>query len=351
MTPDDETAEYFGAAAGEDDASYALPPADDDPYGAPADDPYGASDDDPYGAAEDDVYADSAADEEPEYALPAASGDANDEPEYSLPAASESDEPEYSLPAATESEPEYSLPPQQDDSADYSASDFMANDGAVAEDPETYDDPYETQNAYDEYGDYEAGTEDDGYYDSLAHDDGLETGMATQTEAGYDTEEFADDDQPKTISQQDAESIIRRITTKRILPPEQQQAGDLRPQTLTPSGGGLKIWPILFLLLVIGGAVAFAFKDQILGEQGGTTIVQETPKPSISAEELARRELVKRILTSEAKAFDRQPAELINAASKTGAPGMDSKTGVAKTGATPPGPAKTDQAKTEEGGK
>lgn len=331
MTPEDEPAGYLGAAADEDDAPYALPPAADDPYGAS---------DDPYGAGEEDIYSDSAASDEPEYALPGASAD--DEPEYALPAASEDDTPEFSLPGASaDDDPEFSLPPQQDDSADYSASDFLASDAAAADayGTETYDDPYETQEAYDEYGDYEAGSEDDGYYDSLAHDDGLETGMATQTEAGYDTEEFADDDQPKTISQQDAESIIRRITTKRILPPEQQQASDMsRPQALTPSGGGLKIWPILLLLALIGGAVGFVFKDQIFGTSEPITIVQESPKPSVSEQERARLELVKRILTSEAKAFDRQPAELIDASTK--AP--------QKTGA-PPATATPTVAKTEEG--
>ena len=307
MTQDDEPVGYLGGAAAEDDP-YALPPEDaaDDPYGAPAeDDPYGAAEDDPYGGA-DDGFADEAGGE-PEFALPGAEGDE-----------------EYALPGAT-GEPEHSLPPAEEGEADYSASDFMADGGIPPEDDayatETYDDPYATQEGYDdEYGSYEDAEADDGYYDSMGHDDGLETGMATETEVGYDTEEFADDDQPKTISQQDAESIIRRITTKRILPPEQQQAQPMaRPQPLTPGGGGLKMWPILIVLLLLGGAGAFVFREQLFGTGKQPVVINPTPKPTLSAQERAKRLLVKRILTSEAKAFDRKPEELLN--KKTPAPG------------------------------
>lgn len=315
MTQDDEPVGYLGGAAADDDP-YALPPAEDDPYGAPAED-------DPYGAA--DGFASEAGDggtDEPEFALPGAEG----EPEYALPGAEGADE-EYALPGAT-AEEEYSLPPADEGEADYSASDFMA-DAPPVDDPyatETYDDPYATQDGYeDEYGSYEDAEADDGYYDSMGHDDGLETGMATETEVGYDTEEFADDDQPKTISQQDAESIIRRITTKRILPPEQQQAQPMaRPQPLTPGGGGLKMWPILLVLLLLGGGGAFVFREQIFGTGEQPSIEVDTPKPTLSAQERAKRLLVRRILTSEAKAFDRKPEELLNQKSAPSSPG-DSK--------------------------
>ncbi|MBL4845577.1 MAG: hypothetical protein JKY65_08635 [Planctomycetes bacterium] len=337
MTHDDEPVGYLGgAAAADEEDPYALPPASEDPpadgdpaeedsYALPpaalppaalppaADDPYGDPvDENPY-ATDEAEYALPGTEGEPEFALPGSEGvdDA-----YALPGASGDDDPEHSLPATAEAE------------ADYSASDFMA-DGGGAE-TETYDDPYETQDGYqDEYGSYENAEADDGYYDSMGHEgDGPETGMATETEAGYDTEEFADDDQPKTISQQDAESIIRRITTKRILPPEQQEAGAMtRPQPLTPGGGALKIWPILIVLLLMGGGAAFVFRKQLGFGSGGPEIgpTAGTPKPTLSAQERARRELVKRILTSEAKAFDRKPEDLLNA--KTGA----AKIGAAKT--------------------
>jgi hypothetical protein len=304
MTQDDEPVGYLGGAAADDDP-YAAP-AEDDPYGAPAED-------DPYGAA--DGFADEAGGE-PEFALPGAEG----EPEFALPGAEGVDE-EYALPGAA-GEPEHALPPADDGGeADYSASDFMADGAPVDDDPyatETYDDPYATQDGYeDEYGSYEDAEADDGYYDSMGHDDDLETGMATETEVGYDTEEFADDDQPKTISQQDAESIIRRITTKRILPPEQQQAQPMaRPQPLTPGGGGLKMWPILIVLLLLGGGGAFVFREQLFGTGDKPVVGIQTPKPTISAQERAKRLLVKRILTSEAKAFDRKPEELLNQENK-----------------------------------
>jgi len=318
MTQDDEPVGYLGGAAAEDDP-YALPPEDaaDDPYGAPAeDDPYGAAaEDDPYGA--NDGFTDEAGGE-PEFALPGAEG----EPEYALPGAEGVDD-EYALPGAT-GEPEHSLPPAEEGEADYSASDFMADGGIPPEEDayatETYDDPYATQDGYeDEYGSYEDAEADDGYYDSMGHDDDLETGMATETEVGYDTEEFADDDQPKTISQQDAESIIRRITTKRILPPEQQQAQPMaRPQPLTPGGGGLKLWPIFIVLLLLGAGGAFVFREQLFGTGDQPVVINPTPQPTLSAQERAKRLLVKRILTSEAKAFDRKPEELLN--KKSGAP-------------------------------
>ena len=286
----DEPVGYLGGASG------------DDPYGAPADDPHNPH------TATDDAPAD-----EMEYALPPAENPPEEVVGY-LGGESE-------LPA---------LPAVEEDSAAYSHRDFMAGgEGGEEyyEDPyggdpySQYEDPYggaaTAEADYDDpYAGYDANAAadtDPSYFDSLGHDDDVpETGMQTQTEVGYDTEEFADDDQPKTISQQDAESIIRRITTKRILPPEQQQAKPLnRPQPLTPAGGGLKIWPILLVLVVLSGAGVYVFRKQIARLHPALSFLDPQPpvgpmkstQPKVNPEEVKKKKLLEMVLLSEAKAL------------------------------------------------
>lgn len=284
----DEPVGYLGGASG------------DDPYGDTADDPHN-----PHNTATDDGP------EEMEYALPPAENPPEAEVVGYLGGESE-------LPG---------LPPVEEDSAAYSHRDFMAG-GEGGE--EYYEDPY-GGDPYSQYEDPYGGTataEDDpyagydataaadtdpSYFDSLGHDDDQpETGMQTQTEVGYDTEEFADDDQPKTISQQDAESIIRRITTKRILPPEQQQAKPLnRPQPLTPAGGGLKIWPILLVLVILSGAGIYVFRKQLSQLHPALAFLYPQPDvgpimtdvKKVDPNEVKKKKLLEMVLMSEAKAL------------------------------------------------
>ncbi len=84
------------------------------------------------------------------------------------------------------------------------------------------------------------------YFDTLGHED-----TENYSESSYDATMLGEsedgEDQPKTISQQDAESIIRRITTKRILPPEppespQVERGGGLLDTLRAAGGSLLGW-------------------------------------------------------------------------------------------------------------
>ncbi|MGE0711403.1 MAG: hypothetical protein AB7N76_30235 [Planctomycetota bacterium] len=271
----DEPVGYLGGNTG-----------DDDPYGAPEDDPHNhTATEDPYG----------------DYALPPASA------------------PEEEVVGYLGGEPEElpALPPVEEGDSAYSHSDFLGQEAQPEyDDPyagEDYEDPYQMPagdtplaTGYDDYGDYEGAPADGdpSYFDSLGHSDEAETGMATQTEVGYDTEEFADDDQPKTISQQDAESIIRRITTKRILPPEQQAAQSMpRPQPLTPGGGGLRIWPILLVLLALGAGGVWMFREQLglVSSGPGEAIVPQGN--TIPPNELKKRELLRLVLLGECKAF------------------------------------------------
>ena len=69
---------------------------------------------------------------------------------------------------------------------------------------------------------------------------------------------------PKTISQQDAENIIKRITTKKILPPEVAANEGPRvnpPAELTPRGspklGRLVVLLLIVKLVVFAGVLAF----------------------------------------------------------------------------------------------
>lgn len=79
-------------------------------------------------------------------------------------------------------------------------------------------------------------------------------GGAAPSAAPAPHDSWAEED-AKPISQQDAESIIRRVTTKRILPPEQQAQGARARKARQP----LKLWPILIVLALILGALIYLF--------------------------------------------------------------------------------------------
>lgn len=281
-----------------------------DPYADPDDDsgadPYG-SDADPYGSGGDDGE------------VVGLLGGAQAEEE--LPA----------LPAA--------------DDGTYSASDFMESGEDAYADP--YADPYADQGEYEDpyalppsggsdYDDYEGyddgavAESDPSYFDSMGHDD-YDAGVdvATRTADGDDY----DDGSPKTISQQDAESIIRRITTKRILPPDQESKPS-QPRQLTPSGGGLRIWPILAVVLILGAGSIYVFRESIakavpalapyLGvelEKPPEVDVIKTEAPEV----VLKRKMLHKVLASELKAFgieakDLAPAPKVETPSDGGAP-------------------------------
>jgi len=238
------------------------------------------------------------------------------------------------------------LPPAQGEN--YSASDFMGAGGGYddpyGQDPygqeasaqDAYADPYSmpAEGGYGEYEGYDTAAMGDGdpsYYDSMGHEPEYDTGSKTEP-VGYATEEFEDDDQPKTISQQDAESIIRRITTKRILPPEQAQAGGgLAPPRLTAADqAGLRIAPILAgaLLLTCGMVYMFRiplaermpwFADMIgyVKPVDNEAEVKEVEDPN----KVAEKRFLDLVLLSETKAFNAKPEDVkpLGSAAKTGA--------------------------------
>lgn len=277
---------------------------------APGDDPYAASPgghDDPYGQGGGGPADGGQDDEEVAGYL----GGSDGEPEE--------------LPA---------LPAQADGgAAAYSHRDFMGDDEAAVADPyadpyaapaEEFEDPYALPPEAPAYEDYEGyDTEamaqaDPGYFDSMGHDEGADPhepsdyGTAT-------TEMYADeDDSPKTISQQDAESIIRRITTKRILPPESQTA-PVSPPRLTASEGGLRIWPILLVMVILGAGGVFVFRVQLaeqfpwLAPYLGVELKQEVTTEIVDViprEVKLKRALQEKVLKSELKAFGLSKDEL-----------------------------------------
>lgn len=217
-----------------------------------------------------------------------------------------------------------SLPPQES-SQSYSAKDFLETQEpeAPAEDP--YADPYAqpAEAPAEGYGDYEgydasAQQGDAAYFDSMAH------GGAATEEAAPPAEEYAsegeyggdDPDQPKTISQQDAESIIRRITTKRILPPESadKKVTATPAPKLTEAGGGLRIWPILFVILIVAAMGLFFFGEEIAKAvpelrpfmpwlEPEEAPVEEQIVDKVDPNVAAKKKLLEMVLLSEAKAF------------------------------------------------
>jgi hypothetical protein len=224
-----------------------------------------------------------------------------------------------------------SLPPQESRET-YSAKDFLDSEQPAEAPPEEdpYADPYGAPAATEEqpagYGDYEGydaaavQQTDPAYFDSMAH-----SGEAAAEEAPPAEEYAADEgyggddpDSPKTISQQDAESIIRRITTKRILPPESttEKKTPLAPAPkLTEVGGGPRIFPLLVVVTLIVGALgAFFFGEDIATQFPGLRpympwVKQEVAQAQVEQvkpkdpNEEAKKAMLELILKSEAKAF------------------------------------------------
>jgi hypothetical protein len=168
--------------------------------------------------------------------------EATDQNPYGTPSTDEGEVEGYLEGAAGEEELPM-LPPQESQGsqvADYSASDFIQHEEPAEE-------------AQDPYQDYQAPSEEDAsYFDSMGHE-----GPSTVTEEAPPEEAVEGDDQPKTISQQDAESIIKRITTKRIVPPEGEgrPIQSYSPPPMTRSGGGFRSGA---LLLIVGSILGLA---------------------------------------------------------------------------------------------
>ncbi len=229
---DDEPVGYLGGAV------------DDDPY-ADEQNPYA----DPYGAPpEEEVSGYLGGSEGQEEVVGYLGGSEGDEEVSGYLGAPEGQRAPEEYPA---------LPPTEEADDDYSASDLLGS---------REDDGYGGEYGYDPAAVMEQA--DASYFESMGHDgedyeDYSEPVSDTTTSTlGEAYEE--DEDQPQTISQQDAESIIRRITTKRILPPDEEKSvtPTLTPQ-LTPTRGGLKLWPIFAAFLLLGLGAVFVFKEPI----------------------------------------------------------------------------------------
>ena len=280
-------------------------------------DPYGGGDDEEIagyleGSSGDSPYADS----NPYGSSPNAFVDDDEEIAGYLEGASGEDE----MPM---------LPPVEEPEGNYSAKDFIDSDPAMdAYDPYAEDDPYAASGEDYGYDDYQES--DASYFDEMAHTE--EPATQKYAEESADDYDYDDPDQPKTISQQDAESIIRRITTKRIVPPEaESRPKAAAQQSYTQSGGGLRIWPLLFAFLILAGVGGFLFKGEIgefLAAQGypeaaalfgwvepEPTVVPVAPKET--PEEKRTRILRETVLKSELKAFGLKEKDLKRAPAST----------------------------------
>jgi hypothetical protein len=141
-------------------------------------------------------------------------------------------------------------------SAVYSASDF------IAPPPETEEEP---PPAYDSYAAEPVAEPAPAAADveQYSHESTSGTKTVVEEPSSQPSSDFDEPGLPKTISQQDAENIIKRITTKKILPPEVAASDGPRitpgPE-LTPRGTpklGRIVVVLLLILGLYGGAVAF----------------------------------------------------------------------------------------------
>ncbi|MCO5165778.1 MAG: hypothetical protein M9894_05345 [Planctomycetes bacterium] len=230
------------------------------------------------------------------------------------------------------------LPPQESHES-YSARDFL--DSEVQEQADPYADPYSDPYGAPAgeaagYGDYEgydaaaSADTDPSYFESMAHGGTATDEAPPAEEYGADDYGQEDADQPKTISQQDAESIIRRITTKRILPPEsatEKKPAVAPPPKLTEVGGGVRLWPIFLTLLIIAAMAVGFFGEQIAKEFPGLrpymvwlppeeVVAPPTIVEPIDPNEVARKKLLEMVVLSEAKAFGVQPKDVPPTAAK-----------------------------------
>jgi hypothetical protein len=255
------------------------------------------------------------------------------------------------------------LPPAEQQ---YSASDFIAAPPEPAPPPA------------DDYADeapVEAPAEDPQDYQQYGAEEvqGGDTGTSTiqDAPASEQTSEFDEPGLPKTISQQDAENIIKRITTKKILPPEvaASEGPRVTSSELTRRRGG-KAGPLLVLVVILlgGAAGVFYFKDDIgpyLPKWAQEFIGYNPPEPeptpeavpTMTPEQKAQKALKDIVYESEYRAFGYTSKE--DADKRNKVPGSDAPGGGpapapapapdASKAPAPPAPAPGDAPKT--GGK
>lgn len=242
------------------------------------------------------------------------------------------------------------LPPVQNPS--YGASDFIA---ATEEPPPPepgadFGAPVEAPPAQEEaaaYDQYAAGAESDQYSGTQVEEYAAPTtttdSPTTQSETppAEVSGEFTEPELPKTITQQDAENIIKRITTKKILPPEVAEKEGPRvvptQDVLTPRAQpGIKTFPIILVLLFALYGTAILFKEQIV-----TSISDPTLRKIVAAvlfytepegpvkidqpiedppEVKAKKEFLGRLRASEAKALGLEDKDLVPAETGPGNP-------------------------------
>lgn len=256
-------------------------------------------DDDPYGAAKE---------EEVDGYLGGSGGSAS-------PA---EDEVDGYLGGSGGAEEELPALPAAESKAGYSAHDFLDHEAEPEPEPE-YGDPYgaPADTGYEGYGDASTAVADDAsYFDGMGHED---TSAAPSSVDAY-ADDYGTDDQPKTISQQDAESIIRRITTKKILPTDEgeNRVAVAPPPKLTEAGSGVRVWPFVAMVLIALAAVVWGFDKEIDGMFPGLLPwVEQEVKPEVEViapsdppEVIAKRNLLKMVLQSELKAFKLTEGEI-----------------------------------------
>jgi hypothetical protein len=217
-------------------------------------------------------------------------------------------------------------------SAVYSASDFIAPPPEVEEEPPPAYDSY----AADPVAEPAPEAADVEQYAHAEPEPEPEPepppATATVVEQGAQegSSDFDEPGLPKTISQQDAENIIKRITTKKILPPETQSEAPRisKPSELTPRGSPKLGRLIVLLIIVVGGyGAAVAFNDTVkdyLPEEAWPFIFYnkpaappEPPKPpEDTPAQKKEKALRKMVLESEWRAFDYKSHEEFEAANK-----------------------------------
>jgi hypothetical protein len=230
--------------------------------------------------------------------------------------------------AAAPTQPEElpALPPAGVSSV-LSASDFIAPPPEVEEPPPAYDsyaadpvaEPAPEQSEMDQYA-HPAETDPA---------PGTKTVIEPSTHEG--SSDFDEPGLPKTISQQDAENIIKRITTKKILPPDvaANEGPRVNPPTeLTPRGSPKLGRLVVLLLIVIGGyGAAVYFNDQLAPYLPPEFywLIQYTPPPPPPSENAVKEDppevkkkksLEKVILESEFRAFGFNSEADMNTANK-----------------------------------
>ncbi|HZV02716.1 MAG TPA: hypothetical protein VFF73_38770 [Planctomycetota bacterium] len=209
-------------------------------------------------------------------------------------------------------------------SAVYSASDF------IAPPPETEE---EAPPAYDSYAADPVAEPAPAAADveQYSHESTSGTKTVVEEPSSQPSSDFDEPGLPKTISQQDAENIIKRITTKKILPPEVAASDGPRVSPspeLTPRGTpklGRIVVVMLLILGLYGGAVAFRedvgpFLPEVLWPYIFYTPPPpppvEKPKDEMTPEMKKEKALRHMVFESEWRAFDYKNSQEFEAAQR-----------------------------------